>query len=179
MITEESGSVCEVAIVLQRIYLYHLTNTYLPTFSLLVIVDITLYFDESETQLAIGFSLTIMLVIYTLFQGVSALFPKTAYLKFIDFWLIFCLLVPFVVFVTEVVWQWQFSKRGMENSNKSNSWFLRTTRLTSRKFVQVSISPTHFISSFYIQNAKVIQTTYLYYQFRFAYLSEKLALKCW
>ena len=95
MSTDESGSVCEVGIVLQRIYLYHLTNTYLPTFSLLVIVDITLFFDESETQLAIGFSLTIMLVMYTLFQGVSALFPKTAYLKLVSIsstfdWQLFC-----------------------------------------------------------------------------------------
>jgi hypothetical protein len=52
--------------------------------------------------MAIGLSLTIMLVMYTMYQSISQSLPQTAYLKFIDVWLIFCLLVPFVVFVAQV-----------------------------------------------------------------------------
>ena len=55
--------------------------------------------------MAIGFSLTVMLVMYTMFQGVSQSLPKTAYLKFIDYWLNFCLIVPFAVFLTETFWE--------------------------------------------------------------------------
>ena len=55
--------------------------------------------------MAIGFSLTIMLVMYTLYQGVIQNLPKTAYLKFIDIWLLFCLIVPSVVFLVEVMWE--------------------------------------------------------------------------
>ena len=46
----EDGEECEVIIYLRRMYLYHLTNTYLPTFTLLIIVEITLFFDESQLQ---------------------------------------------------------------------------------------------------------------------------------
>jgi len=31
-------------------YLYHVTNTYLPTFTLLIISEITLFFDEKNLQ---------------------------------------------------------------------------------------------------------------------------------
>jgi len=36
--------------------------------SLLVISELTLFFDEDRTEMAIGLSLTIMLVMYTLYQ---------------------------------------------------------------------------------------------------------------
>jgi large-conductance mechanosensitive channel len=44
-------------------------------------------------------------VMYTMYQGISASLPKTAYLKFIDAWVFFCLLIPFVVFLIEVYWE--------------------------------------------------------------------------
>jgi hypothetical protein len=53
---------------LQRNYLYHLTNTYLPSFTLLIVGEITLYCKESQLQLAIGLTLTVLLVMYTMFQ---------------------------------------------------------------------------------------------------------------
>ena len=56
-------------------------------------------------QVAIGFSLTILLVMYTLYQGVIQSLPKTAYLKFIDVWLLFCLIIPITVFMVEVFWE--------------------------------------------------------------------------
>ncbi len=46
----------------KRILLYHLANTYLPMLSLLIIVEITLFFDESQLQGAIVLALTVMLV---------------------------------------------------------------------------------------------------------------------
>jgi hypothetical protein len=93
-----------VEIKLKRIFSYHLTNTYLPTLTLLVIAEITLYFDESKTEMAIGLSLTILLVMYTMYQSISESLIKTAYLKMIDYWLLFCLLVPFLIFMIEIYW---------------------------------------------------------------------------
>ncbi len=52
-----------------------------------------------------GFSLTIMIVMYTMYQSISADILKTAYLKMIDVWLIFCLSVPFVVFMIQISWK--------------------------------------------------------------------------
>jgi hypothetical protein len=49
-----NGSRAEVKLVLQRIYSYHVTNTFMPTVSLLVIVELTLFFGKSQTELALG-----------------------------------------------------------------------------------------------------------------------------
>jgi hypothetical protein len=48
-------------------------------------------------------SLTSMLVMYTLYQSVAGSLPQTAYLKMIDIWLLFGLIMPFVVFLCQVV----------------------------------------------------------------------------
>ena len=100
----ENASKVNVELVLQRIFFYHLTNTFIPTTSLLIIAEITLVFDEQKTEVAMGLSLTVLLVMYTMYQSISAALTKTAYLKMIDFWLLFCLLVPFVIFMIEVYW---------------------------------------------------------------------------
>ncbi len=64
----------------------------------------TLFFEESQTELAIGFALTIMLVMYTMYQSINETLPKTAYLKYIDYWLLFCLLIPIAIFLIEIIW---------------------------------------------------------------------------
>ena len=46
--------------------------------------------------------LTTMLVMYTLYQGLQNIMPKTAYLKFIDIFLLYGLIVPFITFMVEV-----------------------------------------------------------------------------
>jgi hypothetical protein len=71
---------------------------------LLIIAEVTLQFDESKTELSAGLSLTIMLVMYTMYQSVSGALVKTAYLKMIDYWLLFCLVMPFVIFMIEIYW---------------------------------------------------------------------------
>ena len=40
---------------------------------------------------------------YTLYQGLQSIMPKTAYLKFIDIFLLYGLIVPFITFTVEVV----------------------------------------------------------------------------
>jgi hypothetical protein len=45
------------------------------------------------------------------FQNISLSMPKTAYLKLIDIWLIFCLVVPFVTFIIQIYWELQRAKR--------------------------------------------------------------------
>ena len=82
---------------------YHMTATYLPTFCILIMAMVTLYIDEAHFEATIMVALTAMLVMYTLFQSISADMPNTAYLKLLDYWLIFGLLMPFVVFIAEVI----------------------------------------------------------------------------
>ena len=71
---------------------------------MLVVTELTLFFEDDKQEQAAGLTLTIMLVMYTMYQSISDEMAKTAYLKMIDFWLIFCLLVPFFTFLIEASW---------------------------------------------------------------------------
>lgn len=133
----ENGSSVNIEIVLQRIFSYHLTNTYIPTTSLLLLVEITLFFKEPQTELAIGFSLTIMLVMYTMYQSINEPLTKTAYLKMIDYWLLFCLLVPFVIFLIEIYW---LLKKEMEAASCNKSWTnVKQKKSLGRKIIQLLV----------------------------------------
>ena len=101
----------------KRQILYHLANTFLPTISLVVIVEVTLFFEASKLDLSVTLSLTIMLVMYTLYQSISVTIPKTAYLKLIDYWLIFCLLTPFLIFIIETAWYLEENKKEVAKAN--------------------------------------------------------------
>jgi len=98
-------SLLRFEILFQRMYFYHLAATYMPTICLLIIAEITLYIDESHFDTTIMVALTSMLVMYTLYQSIAGALPQTAYLKMIDVWLLFGLMMPFVVFLFEVIWK--------------------------------------------------------------------------
>ena len=112
---EGKSSGVQVKLGFQRILLYHLVNTYFPMLCLLVIVELTLFFEQSQLQAAIALALTVLLVMYTMYQGISVSQPKTAYLKYMDYWIFFCLLVPFIVFLIEVYWELSRLRRGKKN----------------------------------------------------------------
>ncbi len=133
----ENGSSVNIEIVLQRIFSYHLTNTYIPTTSLLLLVEITLFFKEPQTELAIEFSLTIMLVMYTMYQSINEPLTKTAYLKMIDYWLLFCLLVPFVIFLIEIYW---LLNTDIEATSCNKSWEnVKQEKPIGRKIIQLLV----------------------------------------
>ncbi len=136
-IVHDNGSRVNVEITLQRVFSYHVTNTFIPTTSLLVIVEVTLFFKESQTEFAIGLSLTIMLVMYTLYQSINEPLTKTAYLKMIDYWLLFCLLVPFGIFLIEIFW---LLKKEMEADTPNKSWFsFKIGKTQSRRIIQLLV----------------------------------------
>ena len=144
----ENASKLIVELVLQRIFFYHLTNTFIPTTSLLIIAEITLVFDDQKTEVAMGLSLTVLLVMYTMYQSISAALTKTAYLKMIDFWLLFCLLLPFLIFMMEVYWLLRnVGKIGM---NRNEGIRKRNNFATNRRKIQlfVFLITIFFISSF-------------------------------
>ena len=103
----EGGTKIHGMIILKRMPLYHIILTYLPTFCISTMAIITLYIDESHFEATIMVSLTAMLVMYTLFQSVSEDMPSTAYMKLLDIWLIFCLVLPFIIFIIEVLWEFK------------------------------------------------------------------------
>ena len=105
IISKDNGTLIQGTIQLKRIPFYHISCTYLPTCCILLMAIATLYIDESHFEATIMVSLTVMLVLYTMFQSISTNMPATAYVKFLDVWLIFCLVMPFIVFIIEVTWE--------------------------------------------------------------------------
>ena len=103
--SNENGTLIQGSFQLKRIPFYHILCTYLPTCCILSLAIATLYFDESRFATTIKISLTVMLVLYTLFQSISSNMPPTAYVKFLDIWLIFCLIMTFLICVIEFTWE--------------------------------------------------------------------------
>lgn len=126
----------------KRQILYHIANTFLPTISLVVIVEVTLFFDDTKLDLSVTLSLTIMLVMYTLYQSISFTIPKTAYLKLIDYWLIFCLLTPFLIFIIETAWFLEQNKKQLAKQSIHNDGWIGMEKnefiLTKKLCFQIS-----------------------------------------
>ena len=117
----KNDSVVEVEFTLKRMYMFHLVNIYLPTICVMIIVEVTLFLDESHFESNIMVALTGMLVMYTLYQSISLTLPPTAYLKLLDYWLIFSLIMLFLIFMIEVCWEMQtFQQR--PKVVRENSW---------------------------------------------------------
>ena len=70
---------------------------------LMVICQATLYFNKEHFKTNVPVTITTMLVMYTLYMAVSNKLPPTSYIKLIDIWLIFGLILPFTVFFLHVL----------------------------------------------------------------------------
>ena len=69
----------------------------------MVICQATLYFNKEHFKTNVPVTITTMLVMYTLYMAVSNKLPPTSYIKLIDIWLIFGLILPFTVFFLHVL----------------------------------------------------------------------------
>ena len=93
---EENANMVYMALKLKRKVATELLTTYLPTILLLLITFVTIFFDRDLFGDVIAVNLTIMLVMTTIFTSKIEELPPTSDMKFIDIWLIFCLIVPFL-----------------------------------------------------------------------------------
>ena len=150
--TRDDETTISANIIFQRQLMYYLANIYLPTISLLVIVEMTLFFDLSRQEVAVTLSLTVLLVMYTFYQSISTTIPKTAYLKLIDYWLIFCLLAPFVIFTITSIWYLDQTNVGKQ---KAKGWMqsqgpqqLQQNYFFQRKTVQYGVPFLTFVFIF-------------------------------
>ena len=150
MRSENNDSAAVVEIRLKRICFFHITNTYLPTSTLLMLAQATLHFHESQLELAIGLLLTVLLVIYTFYQSICASLTPTAYLKMIDFWLLFCLLMPFFSFMIEMYWLLQKKLRELDET--PNGWVkaLKRTKRDIRKQKRLFLYFVHCITVIFL-----------------------------
>ena len=66
----------------QRKFQYHLISVYIPSLSLFVISIATMRIDIEHFEATIMVHLTAMLVVYTLFQAISASLPQVIFLPY-------------------------------------------------------------------------------------------------
>merc|ERR1711994_573556 len=83
-------------IIIRRKIMSEMLTTYLPSALLLMITFATTFFKPFFFEAALSVNLTNMLVMTTIFISIMERLPLTSYPKMIDYWLIFCQLVPFV-----------------------------------------------------------------------------------
>ena len=83
-------------VVLRRKPWRELMVTYLPTVLLILTTYVTTFFKPEFFEAALGANLTTMLMMTTIFMTTLSDLTDTAYAKWIDYWLIFCQLVPFL-----------------------------------------------------------------------------------
>ena len=103
----------EVEVVLGRRLIGTFMTIYMPTILLNIIGHSTNYFKPFFFEAIVTVNLTVsstnkslsnlynifvevMLVLTTMFVGVSQTLPKTSSIKMVDYWLVFNLLIPFV-----------------------------------------------------------------------------------
>ena len=84
-----------VEILLGRRLLSVITTVYTPTVLLNIIGHITHYFKPFFFESALSVNLTVMLVLTSMLISVVESLPRTAYMKMVEIWLIFNLLLPF------------------------------------------------------------------------------------
>ena len=85
-----------VSIFLGRRLLSILTTVYVPSVLLNIIGHITCYFKPFYFESAVAVNLTVMLVLTSMFISVVAGLPVTSYIKMIEIWLLFTLMIPFI-----------------------------------------------------------------------------------
>ena len=105
LLPSHNGTMIRCSFLLKRKPFYYLFTTFFPTLCIVIMSLLTLCIHEQHFESNIMVSLTSMLVLYTLHQSIITQMPATAYLKFMDCWLIFCLTIPFVTFITLVSWK--------------------------------------------------------------------------
>jgi hypothetical protein len=78
-------------VVFRRRMEFHVTNTFLQTFTLICVGYLSLFFAVDNFTDRIMVTLTTMLVVATVMSSISSSLPKTFYYKLIDWWLNFSL----------------------------------------------------------------------------------------
>ena len=143
---------------MKRVPMYFVATTFLPTICIMFMALITLYIDMEHFEATIMVALTAMLVMYTLFQSIALSLPTTAYLKLLDYWLIFGLIMPFFVFsalvINELILQRKSRVKVSSNSKMYGQESHDTKFISWSRFVLCTV--TALFTIFYLTIALLI-----------------------
>ena len=81
-------STASVNLYFKRRVVYHLLNIFLQSFLLVITGYMSLFFQVNNFSDRVMVALTVMLVMASLQSSIQDSLPKTAYFKFIDWWIL-------------------------------------------------------------------------------------------
>ena len=125
-----------------------------------------MYFAKEHFKTAIPLAITSMLVMYTLKGSVSSKLPPTSYVKFIDIWLLYGLLIPFFILIllvliehlpqesSSMVFVRSGEKERKKNTVYNQSKFVKTIGRTILPCMQISFVLVYFLVAFNKHNAQ-------------------------
>ena len=107
------GNMVKAVLKVQRIFVNDLFTTFIPACCLLLISYCTLFFKKEHFKTSLPVVITTLLgersclvvdqnpisVTYTLYTGVARALPPTSYVKAIEIYLLFHIMMPFIIFL--------------------------------------------------------------------------------
>ena len=103
--SDSENGIC-MTITMKRMIMSEMMTTYFPSLLLMMITYATTFFKPFFFEAALSVNLTTMLVMTTIFISKMEGLPPTSTTKMIDYWLIFCQLVPFTQVVLLTVMEY-------------------------------------------------------------------------
>ena len=103
MVAVDGGAAILVEVTLGRQLLSVILNVFTPTLVLNIISYSTNFYKDEYFESIIAINLTSMLVLVSLFVYVNERLPATAYIKMVDIWLIFNLIIPFLLIILHTI----------------------------------------------------------------------------
>ena len=116
-------------VVLRRKPWREVFTTYLPTILLIMTTYLTTFFKHQFFEAALGANLTTMLMMTTIFMTNLSELTDTAYAKWLDVWLIFSQLVPFievVLLTLQESYRQKHEDKGMKQKKKRRKIKIQT-----------------------------------------------------
>ncbi|KAG7170850.1 Gamma-aminobutyric acid receptor subunit beta-like 2, partial [Homarus americanus] len=103
-------SILKITLTLDNLATYFICSTYVPTFTLVTIGYFTLYFPLDDFSDRVMVCLTTLLVVATFFAQTNNNVPQTSYVKLVDVWYVFCILLLFLIIITIIFINWLLIK---------------------------------------------------------------------
>ena len=106
-------------LVLKRPFTSATMTAFIPSLLLICCSYVTSFFRlPNFFNAAIAANLTVLLTMRTLISDVSKGIAETSYIKWLEFWLLFCTFIPFVQVILITIIEWLRNQEDMEEKKK-------------------------------------------------------------
>ena len=168
-IARSSDGMISTTLYFQRDFMNHFATTFLPSLGILMIAQCTIYFKAEHFKTSIPVALTallgklcysnsvifikiLLLVLFTLYSRVARSLPTTSYIKMIEIWLLFHIVVLFLIFFILFLEEHKPSHRVNISKKNVSAKFPNIDKDFLNKFANIFLPfiVCAFVSSFFL-----------------------------